>query len=113
MVGIVTSSKVKMYEDFDIDNPVIVDDYAVAIKGSDLASFTRKTWEWVLSHQQVVFARTQPEQMLRIVKECQRLGYVVAVTGNLPMVAVLILKATVNGTCIEASECRNRNGRRF
>jgi sodium/potassium-transporting ATPase subunit alpha len=84
MVGIVTATKVKMYEDFDIENPVIVDDYAVAIKGSDLSSFTRKTWEWVLSHQQVVFARTQPEQKLRIVKECQRLGYVVAVTGKYP-----------------------------
>ena len=39
-------------------------------------------WDWVLSHQELIFARTSPEQKLRIVMECQRRGEIVAVTGD-------------------------------
>jgi sodium/potassium-transporting ATPase subunit alpha len=39
-------------------------------------------WNWVLSHQELIFARTSPEQKLRIVMECQRRGEIVAVTGD-------------------------------
>ena len=39
-------------------------------------------WSWILSHQELIFARTSPEQKLRIVMECQRRSEVVAVTGD-------------------------------
>ncbi len=39
-------------------------------------------WNWVLSHQEIVFARTSPEQKLRIVMEFSKRGEIVAVTGD-------------------------------
>jgi len=39
-------------------------------------------WDFVLEHPQIVFARTSPQQKLQIVENCQRLGHVVAVTGD-------------------------------
>jgi sodium/potassium-transporting ATPase subunit alpha len=39
-------------------------------------------WDKILEHPQIVFARTSPQQKLVIVSNCQRLGHVVAVTGD-------------------------------
>ena len=41
----------------------------------------KKLEKW-LQKPQIVFARTSPAQKLYIVKGCQKLGYVVAVTGD-------------------------------
>ncbi len=35
------------------------------------------------THQEIVFARTSPQQKLLIVEACQRLGVLVGVTGTL------------------------------
>merc|ERR1719313_1436893 len=39
-------------------------------------------WDAILEHPQTVFARTSPQQKLVIVGNCQRVGHVVAVTGD-------------------------------
>ena len=39
-------------------------------------------WDAILEHPQIVFARTSPQQKLVIVSNCQRVGHVVAVTGD-------------------------------
>ena len=41
-----------------------------------------KTLEKWLKKPQIVFARTSPAQKLYIVRGCQKMGYVVAVTGD-------------------------------
>ncbi len=93
-VGIVTKEKVKLVEDIgmyyehvinlpqDIFAPVIVDDSALVVKGAELENFDEPMWDRVLSHNELIFARIQPEHKLTIVKECQRLGLTVAVTGD-------------------------------
>jgi sodium/potassium-transporting ATPase subunit alpha len=54
----------------------------VVIKGSDIGELTDEMWDFILSHQEVVFGRTTPEQKLKIVQEYQKRGNIVAVTGD-------------------------------
>ena len=56
--------------------------YAIVVPGSEINHMDDFMWDWVLSHQELVFARTSPEQKLRIVSEFQRRAEVVAVTGD-------------------------------
>jgi len=56
--------------------------YGIVVAGADLAHMDDFMWDWVLSHQELVFARTTPEQKLRIVTEFQRRAEIVAVTGD-------------------------------
>ena len=55
---------------------------AVVVQGRDLASITPGGWDFVFSHDELVFARTTPEQKLQIVKESQQRGFRVGVTGD-------------------------------
>ncbi|KAL0584985.1 hypothetical protein ABG067_005122 [Albugo candida] len=43
---------------------------------------TEEEWDRILDHNQVVFARTSPQQKLIIVENCQRRKEIVAVTGD-------------------------------
>jgi sodium/potassium-transporting ATPase subunit alpha len=60
-----------------------ITDRALAITGADIAAgLTDDNWDYILTHQEIVFARTTPEQKLTIVKEFQKRKNVVAVTGD-------------------------------
>ena len=57
--------------------------YALVLTGSQLRLLDDYLWDWVMRHTEgVVFARTSPEQKLRIVMEYQKRGHVVAMTGD-------------------------------
>lgn len=54
---------------------------AVVISGKDIAEFQLEHWDYVLSHKEIVFARTTPQNKLLIVQQLQRRGEIVTVTG--------------------------------
>uniref|UniRef100_H2XY07 Sodium/potassium-transporting ATPase subunit alpha n=2 Tax=Ciona intestinalis TaxID=7719 RepID=H2XY07_CIOIN len=56
---------------------------ACVIHGSKLTDITNEQLDDILkNHTEIVFARTSPQQKLIIVEGCQRLGAIVAVTGD-------------------------------
>ncbi|KAK4191344.1 hypothetical protein QBC35DRAFT_375986 [Podospora australis] len=56
---------------------------SIVLTGSDLITLTDHQWDaLVSSYNEVVFARTTPEQKLRIVRELQARGHVVGMTGD-------------------------------
>uniref|UniRef100_A0A8V5GTS2 Sodium/potassium-transporting ATPase subunit alpha n=1 Tax=Melopsittacus undulatus TaxID=13146 RepID=A0A8V5GTS2_MELUD len=56
---------------------------ARVVTGAELAAMTPQDLEGLLrTHPEMVFARTSPQQKLVIVESCQRLGSIVAVTGD-------------------------------
>jgi len=55
---------------------------ALLLTGSEMETLTDDEWRLITPYEQIVFARTTPEQKLRTVKEFQYDGNVVAVTGD-------------------------------
>lgn len=55
---------------------------AIVVPGHELRDLEEEDWDRILAHEQIVFARTSPQQKLLIVENCQRLGKIVAVTGD-------------------------------
>lgn len=55
---------------------------AIVVPGSQIKDLEQEDWDRVLGHEQIVFARTSPQQKLIIVENNQRLGNIVAVTGD-------------------------------
>uniref|UniRef100_A0A1W7RAY1 Sodium/potassium-transporting ATPase subunit alpha n=1 Tax=Hadrurus spadix TaxID=141984 RepID=A0A1W7RAY1_9SCOR len=56
---------------------------AAVVHGSELREMTSEQLDDVLiNHTEIVFARTSPQQKLIIVEGCQRMGAIVAVTGD-------------------------------
>jgi sodium/potassium-transporting ATPase subunit alpha len=55
---------------------------SLVLTGSDLSKLSPGEWDLVCSYEEIVFARTSPEQKLRIVSEFQQRDGVVAVTGD-------------------------------
>ncbi|XP_005853081.1 PREDICTED: sodium/potassium-transporting ATPase subunit alpha-3-like, partial [Myotis brandtii] len=56
---------------------------AIVVHGSKLKDLNSEQLDYILqNHTEIVFARTSPQQKLIIVEGCQRLGAIVAVTGD-------------------------------
>jgi sodium/potassium-transporting ATPase subunit alpha len=55
---------------------------AIVLEGSELMVLNDAQWDQLSRYQEIVFARTTPEQKLRIVKEFQKRDEVVAMTGD-------------------------------
>ena len=55
---------------------------SLLLTGNDLEYLSLDDWRAVTQYEEIVFARTTPEQKLRIVKEFQRDGHIVGVTGD-------------------------------
>src|SRR6266702_994331 len=55
---------------------------SIVVTGAELETLTPEQEEILCAYQEIVFARTTPEQKLRIVRSMQARGGVVAVTGD-------------------------------
>lgn len=55
---------------------------SLLVDGSHLSSLNEEQWDIICKYEEVVFARTSPEQKLRIVEELKSRDNVVAVTGD-------------------------------
>lgn len=59
------------------------DAHAAVVHGGELKDLNEKQLDDILKHHtEIVFARTSPQQKLIIVEGCQRMGAIVAVTGD-------------------------------
>ncbi|KAJ5683015.1 hypothetical protein N7462_006180 [Penicillium macrosclerotiorum] len=56
--------------------------HSLLLEGTSLSSLTSDEWATICEYDEIVFARTSPEQKLRIVSELQAKGNYVAVTGD-------------------------------
>jgi sodium/potassium-transporting ATPase subunit alpha len=55
---------------------------AFVVHGQKLAEYKDEDWEYLFSHKEVVFARTQPIQKQTIVNKLKAKGHIVAMTGD-------------------------------
>ena len=56
--------------------------HALIADGHDLELCTPLSWDYIFRHSEVIFSRTTPDHKLLIVKECQKRGFLVGVTGD-------------------------------
>lgn len=68
--------------DYDNEAKALRSSHSLLLEGTSLSSLTQDEWTTVCGYEEVVFARTSPEQKLRIVSELQAKGNIVAVTGD-------------------------------
>ncbi|KAF7300959.1 Calcium ATPase [Mycena indigotica] len=95
-VGIITTPEadIKGLSDLDRDVPLATipdfdDDKAedavlssIVLSGAEMMTMTESQWKQVLTFDEIVFARTTPQQKLQIVRTFQAGGCTVAVTGD-------------------------------
>ena len=54
----------------------------IVVHGDAVDDLTEATWDMILSHSEIVFARTSPRHKLEIVTRCQAKGHIVGVSGD-------------------------------
>merc|ERR1712166_778916 len=52
---------------------------AIVVHGQEIETFNEDNWAHVLKHEQIVFARTMPQQKQEIVKQLNALDHIVAI----------------------------------
>merc|ERR1712142_936995 len=87
-VGIISDNS-RTIEDLAEERDVPIDQInprdanAAVVHGGELKELTEQAMDEILMyHSEIVFARTSPQQKLIIVEGCQRMGAIVAVTGD-------------------------------
>lgn len=87
--------------DADDENPTAK---SLVLTGNDVMAMNESQWEQACQYQEVVFARTTPEQKLRIVKEMQSRGNIVAATGDGANDAAALKQADIGIAIVPASD---------
>jgi sodium/potassium-transporting ATPase subunit alpha len=64
----------------DINTPLITT--SIILSGPELITLNDNQWDQLCKYDEIVFARTTPEQKLRIVREFQKRDEIVAMTGD-------------------------------
>jgi sodium/potassium-transporting ATPase subunit alpha len=91
-IGIITNNEIidslekmrALNESFNLnmDYKESIHNNSLLLSGADIENLTENDWRILTKYQEIVFARTTPEQKLRLVKEFQHDDYIVGVTGN-------------------------------
>ncbi|KAJ7713558.1 hypothetical protein B0H16DRAFT_1899480 [Mycena metata] len=68
--------------DFNADKDAEMPLTSIVLSGSEMMTMTESQWKQVLTFDELVFARTSPQQKLQIVRAFQGGGCTVAVTGD-------------------------------
>ncbi|KAI1315762.1 hypothetical protein EDD11_000365 [Mortierella claussenii] len=68
--------------EYEVGRPRFREGTSLVLTGTDLARMSPGEWDLVCAYEEIVFARTSPEQKLKIVSEFQQRDGVVAVTGD-------------------------------
>lgn len=76
-VQIIKSEKVSYFADLSENSAE-----AVVVAGSEIPLLSQQQWDIIMRSNQIVFARTTPQQKYLIVEEAQKRGNIVAVTGD-------------------------------
>lgn len=80
--GSVEPDTIDALRDLDTEMKAPRSRHSLLLEGSSLLSLTQDDWSTICGYDEIVFARTSPEQKLRIVSELQAKGNIVAVTGD-------------------------------
>ena len=68
--------------EYEVGRPQYHEGTSLVLTGTDLTRMSPGEWDIVCAYEEIVFARTSPEQKLKIVTELQQRDGVVAVTGD-------------------------------